>query len=367
MKKLLFDILILSAVAFGVLWLLDSANAQTWDWSPRASHHAAACEVRSGDPERTIGNKQVYQGGSGVYISFGKLRGVLTAAHVMKGDNAVVTFSNGIGVTSRWTSDKFGHDVAFIFATHSSITPIPMSQQDPNIGDRVELVTYGGPASRQLRSFWAVVGSIGNKVTKYNCDVLDGDSGGAILNLKRELIGIEAHGYDKIETQKEWHAYRGADSANTKIIRDFLRRVAGTPGRNPGKCGPRGCPAPRSLPPLSPFYPPPGPAPAAPPSSEAPEIPSTPVSAEINYDLLATMILKQINPDDFRGPAGLAGSVGPTGLQGPIGVDGVPGVAGLQGPSGFYSDLTEEEMLDLARRIKKLINGSVRVKVEAVQ
>jgi hypothetical protein len=52
--------------------------------------------------------------------------------------------------------------------------------------------------------------------------------------------------------------------------------------------------------------------------------------------------------------------------MGPVGAKGNPGPSGLQGPSGSYSDLTDEEKLELATQIRELINGSVKVKVDRV-
>ncbi|KKL06127.1 hypothetical protein LCGC14_2599130, partial [marine sediment metagenome] len=176
--------------------LIPSANAQTWDWSPPANYHAAVCIVRISARRNQEGEEGWYIG-SGVLVKYGELTGILTAAHMMNGKRIVVEYGDGTKSqveAKDYTTDKFGHDLAFLFAiTPGFIEPIAIAEQNPSAGDRVEFVTTGGPESR-LRSFWATVRSVANDTTEYNCDVLDGDSGGGILNAKGRLIGIQAYG-----------------------------------------------------------------------------------------------------------------------------------------------------------------------------
>ncbi len=323
------------------------ADAQTWNWSPPAPHHTAACVVQSGD-----------RGGSGIYIKYGDLRGVLTAAHITKGQDTQVTFSDGTKATGKSTIDKFGHDVAFIFVDNSAITPVAIANIDPQPGDRVEFLTTGGPEHR-LRMFWATIRTIGESVTEYNCDVLAGDSGGAILNTQFQLVGIQYAGRFPLTT---WPAYRGAISVSCKPIRDFLGRVA--------KCGPKGCPLPGGG---VQFYPPKNPklvpiqkptrpvAQPLPPETPGKGLLAPPLGLSIDYDKLIKMILAKIDLEDFRGPVGPVGPAGETGLR------GGPGLKGRNGPMGPPGATEIIDIDDLIKQINKRISGSIRVKVRPIQ
>lgn len=319
-----------------------SADAQTWDWSPPAAHHAAVCRVQSASGR-----------GSGVYIKHDNLRGILTAAHITEGQNTEVIFSDGTKATGKSTIDKFGYDVSFVFVTHSTISPIPMATTDPRPGDKVEFLTVGGP-ERRLRTFWATIRATRDRITEYNCDVLSGDSGGGILNIQKKLVGIQVHGYgENILTAWNGGAYRGAGSASCKPIRDFLGRVA--------KCRPKGCPMPGGG---VQFYPPKNPKlvpvrkpdrrPAARGSDPEDHTPGKPPGLSIDYSKLIKMILAEVNPDDFRGPVGPPGSPGADGAIGPA------------GPTGSRGAAEAVDINNLAERIKKRIQGSIRVKVRPV-
>lgn len=341
--------------AIGLLLLaVHSVDAQTWDWSPPAPRHAAVCRVESGN--RT---------GSGIYVKYGDLRGVLTVAHIPIGEKVTVEFSDGQKVTGKFVKDEFGHDIAFVFVNNLSVTPVPMAEQDPLHGDRVELVTKGGPEHR-LRTFWGTKQDAGTDITKYNCDILSGDSGGGILNTQGELIGIMAFGRSGRIRGLAWNAYHGAGGVSCGRIRNFLKRISNSKfrrnRRNPkpkGKCGPEGCPGEQSPGGGSQFYPPaqkpPGPA-AQPPA----QLPNTPPGLSIDYDKLVEKILAKINPEDFRGPMGPVGPAGETGLR------GGPGLKGRNGPMGPPGAAEVIDMNDLIKRINERIKGSIRVRVQPI-
>ncbi len=332
-RKIVLSFVLLVVFILGWSIFASFVNAQTWDWSPPAPHHAAVCKVQSATGR-----------GSGIYIEYGDLRGVLTAAHITEGQNAKVIFSDGTKATGESTIDKFGHDVAFVFVTHPALLPVLMAITDPRPGERVEFLTVGGP-ERRLRTFWATVQAIRDRVTEYNCDVLSGDSGGGILNEQAQLIGIQSVGFgENILTDWNGGAYRGSGSASCKPIRDFLGRVA--------KCGPRGClkkqdgvqfypPGPKLIPVQKPARPA-----AQPPVKRQP--PRPPPGLSIDYNKLIEMILAEINLGDFRGPAG---------PQGPI---------GGHGPMGLAASPAEIDLDDLAKQIKKRISGSIRIKVRPI-
>ncbi len=373
----------------GIFWgfiFCRVVDAQTWDWSPLAPHHEAVCIVRALGPDISEGKEGWFRG-SGVIVEYGNLRGVLTAAHAMTGKKIVIQFSDGSKsqVDSKdYTTDKFGHDLAFIFAiTPRLIKSITMATEDPVVGDRVEFVTTGGPESR-LRSFWATVRSVANDTTEYNCDVLDGDSGGGILNAKGRLIGIQAYGIPpRIAESTSWTAYHGSGSASCRPIRDFLGRIAKSK-----RCGPRGCPSPGN----EQFYPPLSPAglqqratplilpagaawrpvtpgdkpfagkPPKPPNSRTPVPGKSPYVVNfgppvVDYDKLIEEILARIDMSKLRGP------VGPQGKPGSTGAQGRPGSQGQQGPTGPAGATDIDEIADAGKR---KIGGSIRIKVTPI-
>ncbi len=398
-------LLLLKLIVFfvmGTFWgfvLCKTVDAQTWDWSPPAPHHAAVCNVRilAGRDQES---REGWNKGSGVLVKYGELTGILTAAHMMNGKRIVVEYGDGTKSqveAKDYTTDKFGHDLAFLFAiTPGFIEPITIAEQNPSVGDRVEFVTTGGPESR-LRSFWATVRSIANDTTEYNCDVLDGDSGGGILNAKGRLVGIQAYGiWPKIAELTSWTAYRGSGSASCQPIRDFLGRIAKSK-----RCGPRGCPSPGTeqfYPPRSPAFrkpaaslvpskvwrpsapfgprsiTPPAAGPAArfnplprrqlvpaevsPPSTPAPlETPPYKVRfgpPEIDYDKLTKALLAKIDLSKLRGPVGPAGPIGKEGL------------AGQNGQTGKAGPEAKHDLDAIAKAINKKIGGSIRIKVTPI-
>ena len=383
MKKLIIEILILSAVAFGILWLFDStANAQcangrcppqspstslTWNISLPATGNPAIVRVYVKEGKGSRG------GGSGaVFRQERKVAYVLTAAHVIadrtKGGVTVWTGKQLYQATVL-REDKLW-DVAVLRIANPGIKPLILADDLPEIGDSVECSGLGSNGVFQYRigpvtQFVSPGKNLPLEWIEVKVASRQGDSGGPIVNTKGRIVGLI-------------NGTNGRITAGPCLprIRKIVDGLLGCrPQRRPvpiREVSPRLGPLTPSTPALIPPICPPSlrPAPAAPSSPEAPEIPSTPAPMEIDYDLLAVAVLKQINPDDFRGPAGPNGPIGPAGPIGPGGLDGaagLPGPSGLRGPSGSYNDLTEEEMQNLAERIKKLINGSVRIKVEAVQ
>jgi len=344
MKKILFDILILSTIAFGILWLLDStadaqcANGQCPAPSLNPGWRAPQMTIRWGNPA-IVRIKVKDKSGGGDSLGSGtifrrerKVAYVLTAAHVIKD-----RVQNGVVVWVRkqpyqatvLVSDKLW-DVAILRIADPGITPITMADKNPSPGDSLECSGLG-----QNGSYAYQVGRLTQFVSpgkghpaewlEVQAAARQGDSGGPIANVNGRLVGLITGTNGRITVGPCLPRIRA-------IIKGVLRPV------------------------LTPICPPPRP--MLPPGQVSPG-PSqpTPLPAVIDYDKLAAAVLKQINPDDFRGLRGPAG---------PKGAHGEPGAGGSPGASGSYNDLSEEEMLDLAEKIKKLINGSVRIKVQAV-
>lgn len=205
------------------LLLVSAAQAQYWQWSEPAEHHKAAVVVRS--PE-SGGSMAVT---SGTYISFGQGTGVLTCAHGIKSREVDVTFSDGRVERGLATCDKDGHDIAFVYVTHPTIQPVPFSQSPPQVGERVEFVTYGGPDT-SIRYFWAQVTSTTSQSTETTGKVTYGDSGGGILNERGELVAVQSVGTGgKLTTANvggaSFDVFQGSGSASFPAIQAFLNRV----------------------------------------------------------------------------------------------------------------------------------------------
>lgn len=382
MRKTLIEILILSIIAFGVLWLLDSTvdaqqcpggkcptektqpSSRGWRWAPSApllpTYYPSPAIIRilvdEGKGPQGAGTGTIFQ-------QERKVAYVLTAAHVVKdrkrNDSAAVVVLAGDGgaFEASVLACNVTWDVAILRIADPKIKPIALADEAPKPGDSIECSGFGpdGASYRyvlgQMIQFVAPGKNLPNEWMEVGVASRPGDSGGPMVNAKGRIVGL-INGTD------------GHITAGPCLPR-IRRIVNGILGRGP----PRSLGSPASiLPVCPPPLPPPGNTPGLIPG---PLPPSLPVPAVIDYDLLATAILKQINLDDFRGPAGPPGPVGRVGVAGQTGPNGAnvignPGPAGPRGPTGSYSDLSEEEMQDLAERIKELINGSVRVKVDRV-
>ena len=88
-----------------------------------------------------------------------------------------------------------------------------------------------------------------------------------------------------------------------------------------------------------------------------PDPPVAVTTAVLDYDKLADAIVTRLDLEALRGPAGPTGEPGTPGEQGP---QGVAGPAGLQGSPG------EIDVDDLTEKIKRRIEGSIRVKVRPI-
>lgn len=179
-----------------------------WEFTPPAAHHAAAVKVN---------------GGSGVYVSFEGLTGVLTAAHV---GNAPIEWRDGTTSSSaNCHRDKFHHDVAFIVAEHPTIKPLAIASEDPQEGQPIEVVGFGG-VRRAIRHYTGRVLPGGpDDHFVLSCAVAAGDSGGGILNDRHEVISVVSAGENGEWSNEEARAHPQLVCPQTRPLRSFLRRV----------------------------------------------------------------------------------------------------------------------------------------------
>lgn len=211
-------------------------NAQPlFAWSPHGkSYHANACVVKASDGKC----------GSGTYIQYGGMTGVLTCQHVV-GGRMTATFSDGKQLSGDPITDKLGNDIAWFAVTHPTLKPLSLSATAPAPGERVEFVSRGGPKSG-LRHWFGSVQSDGDKLT-IDANITPGDSGGGIVNSRGEVIGVSTDGqttaalafadgrtilnpdpsYAKrvYESNQAWIVYGTAGSPGYGPIRRFLQRV----------------------------------------------------------------------------------------------------------------------------------------------
>lgn len=222
---------LIAAAAIILCWMTAAALGQesrSWAWSDPAPHHWAACRV-------TVKvNSQwgpAIQGGSGVYVSQGDFRCVLTARHVISGaiELPTVHFLDGMEKSGEATICKNGSDLAAVLVTHPTIRPIPVAETAPADGDRVELVSFGGPEEK-LQSLWMTVRGPG----VYDCDAIAGDSGAGILNERHELVGIQTHGLGQRSLSPSWGVYRGTGGVSHGPVKSFVERVAARYGTEYG-------------------------------------------------------------------------------------------------------------------------------------
>jgi S1-C subfamily serine protease len=217
MQKTEWLIYAVFALAITLVAIASCADAQLFDWSPRGAHHQSACSVRSGS-----------SGGSGVYVDFRGLRGVLTAAHVV-GARASVRFPNGEERGGDCRQDKFGADIAFVFIDAPTIPPLSVAAAAPEINDRVELVGWGGPKTKLRHLFGRQLRGWSETSALYSYRCISGDSGGGVLNDQHQVIGINCFGTDgTASTINGWTVYTHSGGPAFSVINRFLSRLHGS-------------------------------------------------------------------------------------------------------------------------------------------
>lgn len=305
------------AIAF-VFLFVGSLQAQQWNWSPVAEYQKAACEVRDGNAA-----------GSGVYVDLGDgFRGVLTCEHIHNTGTATATFpTTGERLSGSYTTDMYGFDVGFIVlqGQPKGIKPLTISETPPNVGDRVEFVTYGGPGNGKARHFFGHLTTSNDRTMYFDNYVISGDSGGTILNTSGQVVGVQSVGLDEVN-YPGWNVYKGSGSPPFAAIRQFCQRVKQKFSSQ--QCGPGGC---------SPYAPPGGgqygggggglyPDPQPPIAPQPPTQPKPdPVRVEVDYDQLADAVIERMkqNPEPFKGPPGKDGKDGADGNPATIDYDQV--------------------------------------------
>lgn len=285
---------------------------QYWQWTEPAEYHHACVRVTCQDRNET-------SAGSGIQIEYGKLKGVLTASHINYGKPSTVTFSDGTKQFAESTRDKFNHDIAFIFTHNPKLPYIKIARSSPQLNDKLELITFGGPAKDKLRNFQATVThplASNQTLTTFKGCVTQGDSGAGILNSNHELVSIQSIGINQPIARSDDHdIFSHGAGANLTCIVDFLNRVQ-------ARCYGGVCYPQYNQPEIN-FYPPSNSQPFQPqPQPSTPE----PQTIEIDYNKISEIVFNRIkeNLSLFKGDKGDKGERGEKGDSPLINTNNLP-------------------------------------------
>lgn len=194
---------------------IDEFNASVhFKWSPSAPHQAAAVRVMAGSVR-----------GSGTYIEEGGQTMVLTCRHVVSGvQSATVRFQNGKTATGDVLVDKDGRDIACVLINEPSVTPLKMATSAPS--GKVEFLGFG-PSNTQLRHWYGVVASIDerNGLANYSSGVAAGDSGGGVLNMNHEVVGVLTLGTTPNDPTEGHRTHQKSAGPYWAPVRNFVGRV----------------------------------------------------------------------------------------------------------------------------------------------
>ena len=282
----------------------DTAMQQVYDMS------GAVCQVLNGSNSGA---------GSGTLIWQDEKQGVvLTAKHVVGGSSrATCTFRNHEKRVGIVHTARSGADCAIVHIRPvPGVTPVPVAEQNPQIGAEVIAMGYGG----RYEQLWAMVTKfMGLKDSPPRFSTIpsvfiSGDSGGLVA-YNGKLIGV-IEGYT-LTGQRDGHG------PSVMPIRQFLTRW--WPNCPPGGCqpypsypqqpSPRQRPSPQRIPvpeqpptePLRPTQPQPKPEPQ-----------------KLDDEQIKQILDMAAMDGRFKGDKGDKGDTGQQGPQGPAGRDGTP-------------------------------------------
>ena len=188
-------------------------------WTPKAEYHRAAVLVRSDSGAA----------GSGTQFVCGELAGILTAKHVVdKARYATIRFADGTSKRGPVIVSSYG-DVAYVAVFNPNLPHVHVAEKTPPVGAWTETFGFGGPKDT-LRHFSGKIIRHTTTTTYFSQSVLNGDSGGGILDANHELIGVNSFGtgssYDgAIAYYGSWPIYDDSGSTHHTHIKGFLSRL----------------------------------------------------------------------------------------------------------------------------------------------
>ena len=203
----------------------DVSGGAAYEWTQRADYHKSVVQIKAGNSF-----------GSGAYVKHGCCEGILTARHVVAGKKEVSilwgrsekttpeAFHNGFN----YTVDKYGNDVAFLFAKppeNLDLVPFPIAELEPV--NKIEICGFGGPRN-QLRHFRTTITQQSKQFLQTNGKVTHGDSGGPWIGMfegQAKLVGVQSTGGEPIGVVGGMSVYNESHSPRLSSIRNFLARV----------------------------------------------------------------------------------------------------------------------------------------------
>lgn len=374
--KLIIDFLISLVVASVILFSASLVFAEEvyWHWTPKAEYHKSICLVEFEDGS-----------GTGFLVSN---RHVATAGHLSDLKRCSLHFESGDTRIGKVVHDSMKginssqHDTMLIELNAGiDLRLFSIAGRSPEEGEYLEVCGYGGPCDK-LRHFWTRAKS----ATVLESIVLHGDSGGPVLNSRKEVVGIITKGeihpvgrdrFGKIKFQsivaedgKRWTAVFPAEHTGIAPLRNFgrwvlphgairgLDQIRSERSERQQICPPGvNCtPIQRSQPPIT--------RPPQPPITTSPEQPSPqPQQVEIDYERLADLVVEKMpkpqrGPPGPPGPKGEIGLPGPPGPVGPQGERGPKGEPGKPGPKGTVTVIIKSENGDVLYRLEDLRPGT---------
>jgi hypothetical protein len=206
-RKIFWDILVLSVVAFGILWMLDStADAQCSGGScptqPAPSLDTGGWKAVKGNPaivRVSVKESRGHSIGSGtIFRQKGKVAYVLTAAHVVKdrlpGQSVVVIVKGGAYWATVLVCDVTW-DVAILRIADPKVKPLTLADEIPKPGDNIECSGFGPNgvyryAQGPMTQFVAPSKDLPFEWIEVKVKSRQGDSGGPMVNAKGRIVGL---------------------------------------------------------------------------------------------------------------------------------------------------------------------------------
>ena len=265
---------------------------------------------------------------SGVYVAkYDKQALILTNSHVVRDARSVTGFTvcfQGVGRSNAralWHDPKW--DLALLLSwIPPGVEPLNLAKYKPKLGERVTVHGWGGNKGyRQVeavvKSYWKPDIQAAHDLVQVSSTTRPGDSGGAILNAKGEVLAVLFGG-----------DHRGTMGSHCLRIRQVWENqcLGGRCRPYPSIGAQPSLPVNRRRrriyqggppPPQPPVYKPP--APLEDPIDDQPP-PAPPIEGP-------------------QGPAGPKGKAGPAGPRGPAGPSGSAGPPGPPGPAASFGDL----------------------------
>jgi len=214
-----------------VLFLSGIVKGQTWDWSEPKEHHKSIVIVRSSE-RNTENSGGAF--GSGVYIQYKNMFGVLTARHTLR--NRYTRITDHLGhITNACQSvikDTPQNDLAFIKYYNKNLTPLEIAENKPTLDKKYEFVGWGGPGvgernqTNSLRHFWSVCKSskVRNR-NEFTGSVTLGDSGGPVLTEDHKVAGIILEGWGNLQ-RNNWPYSKDSQTCYYSTMVAFLDSLA---------------------------------------------------------------------------------------------------------------------------------------------